>query len=232
AAWMGGNRPALEAAEMDWGAVETARVAFHVSERPSIAIATSGPDAEQARQAALMRYYRDRNPAAAKAAWAQQPRAPAGPTELAMMADAEADTGSEAALPLIDALRAYQPTEADTMLGALRLRQGRIEEAADAIARALRAFQTDPWAQTAFKLRALALATEAAERQVTTAPRLYDALTQPFAVRAVDDARRMTAAYMTRVLPFPGACVVALHAIDPHLPPPPPLPTPPLAPPT
>src|SRR5262249_41691035 len=40
AASMGGNRPALEGAEIDWGAVETARVAFHVSERPSIAIAT------------------------------------------------------------------------------------------------------------------------------------------------------------------------------------------------
>lgn len=218
AASHGGQRPAIDGVPIDWDAVETERVAFHVAERPAVPVATAGPEDEQIRQAALVLYYRDRNPAAALAMWRRQSRPPEGPTELAMIADAGVEVGSNGAETDIEALRAYQPGEADTILAALRLREGRIDAAAAALERALRRFRTDPWALTSFKLRALGLAAEAAERHVDAAPLLFAALQEPLAVRAVDDARRLTAAYMTRVMDFPNVCRDAVGAMEPHVP--------------
>jgi hypothetical protein len=198
--------------------VHTERVAFHIAERPSLPVVVEGPESEQARQSALVLYYRHHDLKAAMAAWERQSEPPAGPTQLAMLADAEAENGSDAAERWIDGLRAYQPAEADTILGALRLRQGRTADAAAALERALRRLHSDPWPLTAFKLRALRLASEAAERDVNAAPRLYAAITQPFAVRAADDARRLTAAWMTRVMDFPRLCRDAVAAFEPHVP--------------
>ena len=75
-----------------------------------------------------------------------------------MAADLEAEAGSDAALPLIEQLRAYQPAEADTMLATLRLRQSRFDEAAAALESAFVRLRVDPWPVLRFKEKALVLA--------------------------------------------------------------------------
>ena len=75
-----------------------------------------------------------------------------------MAADLEAEAGSDAALPLIEQLRAWQPAEADTILATLRFRQSRFDEAAAALESAIVRFRVDPWPVRRFKEKALVLA--------------------------------------------------------------------------
>ena len=95
--------------------------------------------------------------AAARQAW--PPNAdPRDPNELAMLADVEAEVASDAALPLIEKLRVYQPGEADVLLAKLRLRQSRRADAASALESAFTRFRTDPWPTTRLKQGAVDMA--------------------------------------------------------------------------
>src|SRR5262249_33221072 len=134
---IGGDRPAIVDTSIDWDAVETARVAFQVAERPGLPIAASGSEDERSRQDALIVYYRDRQSPASTATWSRCARRPMTPTELAMVADAAVDADAPTAEADIEALRAFQPVEADTILATLRLRQGRLREAGLIVERAL-----------------------------------------------------------------------------------------------
>src|SRR5207237_8840860 len=126
-------RPPLDTdAAISWAAVDTAWANF--SGWSTAPEATRDlPPVEQARQAALRRYFAAGDAAGAREAWRSQTDPPRDPSELAMAADIEADAGSDAALPLIDKLRAYQPAEADTILAALRQRPSRFADAAAAL---------------------------------------------------------------------------------------------------
>jgi len=176
------------------------------------------PPAEQARQAALLRYYRDHDTDGTRTLWQQQSEPPRDPTELVMLADSEADAGSDAALAYIAELRQYEPGEADTILATLRIRQDRPDEAAAALEAALTRLRNDPWPTLQFKQRALQIAVALAEHDAVLARRMFEALRQPFSVRAVDDRRLITVAELTRQLDFGGLCGQALDALEPHVP--------------
>ena len=81
---------------------------------------------------------------AALRAWRSQAASPRDPNELAMLSGAVAETGSEDALPLIEQLRAYNAGEADTLLGELRYRQSRFDDAAAALERAFQEYRRSP----------------------------------------------------------------------------------------
>jgi spermidine synthase len=215
----GAARPPLEdSGEVRWPEVETAVVSYNASEGSFLDTRYQGPPNEQARQAALVEYYQNNNLVAARDFWQQQPDPPRDPTEMAMLADIAANSGSDTALPFIDRLRAFQPAEADTILATLRLRQLKLTEAADALEAALMRLRTDPWPIVRFKERAIQLAAILASRDSSLARRMFDGLGQPFALRAIEDVRLITRAEMTRQVDFGGLCANAVGTLEPHVP--------------
>jgi hypothetical protein len=135
-----------------------------------------------------------------------------------MVADFEAEAGSEAALPLIERHRALLPAEADILLATLRSRQGQVEEAATAIESALVRLRTDPWPLLRYKGKALTLADSIAQSNPALARRMFDALREPFAVRELEDARKLLVADLTRRLDFANICGEAVDAFGTHVP--------------
>jgi spermidine synthase len=215
---MGASSPPLDSdAGIAWAAVDTAWANFVGWEIQPGAIRAAPPD-EQLRREALQRYVQDGDGAGARERWRRLSEPPRDPFELAMVADIEAETGSDAALPLIERLRAYQPAEADTLLAMLRLRQARIDEAAAALEAAGARYRVDPWPDMRFKERALVLALAIAVRDPAKAARLYETFRQPFAVRAIEDTRLLAELDLTTKFDFKGVCREPVGALEPHVP--------------
>lgn len=211
------DRPALRGGTVDWGSVDEQRLAFEVLVNRTPEIPAGAPPDVAWRAQAYARYAAHALPGVL-AAWREQPRPPAGSFELGMLADALTDEGDEAALPLLEKLRAFEPTEADALLARLRLRQGRPAEAAVALEAALRAYREDPWPRFEVMRRTLVEATLELARDPVLARRLYDVLAEPFAVRMLEDERRETRVKLAAVIDFSGLCSDALAAYEPHVP--------------
>jgi spermidine synthase len=212
-------RPPLDDdAAVMWPAVDTAWMSYTMSMGSFLDTRPKGPPNEQVRQAALVAYYRDDDLVAARGLWEQQAEGARDPTEMAMLADITSDTGLEESMPFIERLRAHRPGEADVMLTALRLRQAKPAEAAVAIESALIRFRTDPWTMSRYMDRAVQLAQVVGGADPSMARRMFDALDQPFAVLASDEARLTTRAELTRRIDFPGLCRAAVTALEPHVP--------------
>jgi hypothetical protein len=213
----GASRPPLDTdSAIRWTELDTAWMSYNASVN-SINQNLLGPPNEQARQAALLQYYQNSNLDAARGLWEQQPDGARDPAEMAMLADIASQSGVEAAVLFIDRLRAYQPGEADVMLGILRLRQSKLAESATAIESALVRFRTDPWTQSRYVYRALDVAMLLATRDAELARRLFAALGSPFAVDAAEDARLVTRAQVSGNW-TPRLCVAAVGALEPHVP--------------
>jgi spermidine synthase len=156
--------------------------------------------------------------------WRSQPRQPATLVELAMVAEALADAGDEAALGLAERLRAFQPAEADAVLARLRWRQGRYGEAAAALEACFARYRVDPWPSQPLMWRALAVAVAVAREDPSTdsARRLYHALEEPFSVLLANE-RRLEAAFEIAARVPPGGpgespAVRAVDAFGPYIP--------------
>ena len=213
-----GRLPLEESAGVNWDAVDTAWISYHASEDYFVGVAPLGPPAEQARQTALLNFYQRHDSIAARDAWRRQSGPPRDPTELAMLADIDAQAGSDEALAYIEALRAYQPGEADTILAGLRMRQSRDEEAARGLEAAFRNFRVDPWATLRFKQKAVSLASDLADRGPAFGRRMYEAIKEPFAIVAINEERLTTAAHITRSFDFAARCRESLAQLEPYVP--------------
>ena len=215
-----GRLPLDRETGIHWPAVDTAWIGYAATGGTDTSTETTAGD-EQTRRRALMQYYGLQNAQAAFESWRRLPetaREPRDVTELAMVADLAATTGQEDATLAIDALRVYRPGDADVILAALRLQQGRPEEAATALAAAFVRFRVDPWSSSRAMVRALQLATAIGGTPGPLARRLYDVLSEPFAVRAHDDARLVLRVWLTRQLDFPALCRAALAPFEPNVP--------------
>ena len=215
---MNASRPPLDSdAGITWPAIDTAWgdfVGWDLPAAPAPALAAD----EQLRQQALRRYYVDNDAAGARGIWRQVTEPARDPAELAMAADLEAEAGSETALPLIAQLRAYQPAEADIVLATLRLHQSRTEEAVAALVSAFTRLRVDPWAQIRFVQKSLVLAEALGARGPEAARQLFDALKEPFSVRAADTPRLVTRVDLAVRFDFRGACQSAFSDLEPHVP--------------
>jgi len=212
-------RPPLDDdASVQWPAVDTAWMSYTMSMGSFLDTRPKGPPTEQARQAALVAYYRDDDLVAARGLWQQQAEGARDPTEMAMLADITSDTGREESMPFIERLREHRPGEADVMLTALRLRQAKPAEAATAVESALVRFRTDPWTMSRYMERAVQLAQVIGGADPSTARRMFDALDKPFAVLAIEEVRLSTRAELTRRIDFPGLCRAAVAPLEPHVP--------------
>ena len=218
---MDDGRPALaDGAVVNWAVVDTARVSFLASENYALLAGASGdgPPAELARRSALVSYYGRGDNDAARAAWATQIEPARDPAEAAMVADLAAQAGAADARAAIERLRVFQQGEADAILADALVRQGNIDGATTALESAFQAFRTTPWAGFRYKLKALTLANTIAKVSPDAARRLFNALKEPFSVRAMEVDRLTTAAALARAVDFKGLCQPVVAATEPHVP--------------
>jgi tetratricopeptide (TPR) repeat protein len=149
-------------------------------------------------------------------AWSELGREPEGATEIALVAAGLADMGDEAALAYIERLRALEPTEAATLLGRLRFRQGKYVEAAQALDEAFRAYQTDVWAWPILMNHALETAGQVMNRDAAAQKVVRGALEKPFAAMMLDETRREMLLKMTVAREPDASCSAALASYEPN----------------
>jgi len=218
-----GRLPLDNANGVDWQAVDTAWLSYVISDGPvanALAmtdLAARAQPAEIERRLALLAYY-DGDLGAAREHWNKHVDGPRDPNELAMAADLDSQQGSDAALAHLDRLRAIEPEEAGVILAALRLKQGRLEEAADATEAALLRFRTDPWPMLRFKNQSLDMAGSLVDRDNRYARRMFDALREPFAIRAVNEDRLLLQFRLARFVDFTSLCREPIASLEPYVP--------------
>jgi spermidine synthase len=201
---LGHTRPTLTNGAVDWDDVDDQRIAQLTAEGATPTSAEDMPRERRIRAAAQAAFLQGRW-APALAQWRTQAKAPAGPVETLVVAGGLADAGDEAALEQLDALH---PAEADVVLALLRVRQQRLPEAADALARALGRYQTDPWPITAVMRRGLELVPDVGDRA-----RFQTLLATPFSVSMLDGMRLHVARRLAGLGP---QCVDVFLASEPN----------------
>ncbi|HIJ64672.1 MAG TPA: fused MFS/spermidine synthase [Candidatus Hydrogenedentes bacterium] len=189
---LGLNRPAVEGGAIDWASVDEQRFHMFAAEGQSLSAPEECTE-EQAHRVSALSHFADGRLTDAAEAWHRQPRTPAYPVELVMVAEAVAETGDDQAETLIEQLRAYLPMDADAVQGRLHWRRGEAEAAVGALERAFMQHRADPWASSGVMKRALEVAQEIALADSALARRLADALSAPFVVYAMENQRRQAA---------------------------------------
>jgi spermidine synthase len=216
AAALGADRPAI-AGEVDWDRVARHRVEIYtIADDPAPAEpGASAGDRDRGRAQGL--YVRGRL-AEALDLFRTQPRPPTGLVETALFAEGLAERGDADAAAYIRALGAAVPAEADAAAARLAYRRGRPDLAVEALVSAFLRYRADPWPSQAAMGRGLALAREMVAAHPETAPRLYDALSSPFAIRAVEQERRLSRVFVARSGGLWKECREAMAALEPHVP--------------
>jgi predicted membrane-bound spermidine synthase len=215
---IGATRPPTSRGTVDWAAVEMAWVSQIAAEGGVIQINPHAAAADQARQRALIHYYREDNLEAARAAWMAHSSPPADHNEVAMVADIQASAGAPEAVGTIERLRQFHAGEADVMLAELRFAQRDYEGAAAALESAFAIFRREPWALPRFTQKAVGRAQILGGANPTIARRMIAALSEPFSVKVADHRRRVAVAFLTRQVDFKGLCGEAIGALEPDVP--------------
>lgn len=183
------DRPAVSG-DVDWAAVNRWRVAAATSQgRPPAA--TAGMTMEELRQALAQKSFVEARPEAVLTNWRAQPWEPRGSIEEIVLAEALAQGGEETAIGFIERIRQRRSVEADVLLARLRWRQGRLEEAAQALERAFQVYREDPWPLAILVRNSFAVVLDIASRDAGLAARLEESLAQPFALFLLDEERRL-----------------------------------------
>jgi spermidine synthase len=210
------DRPQL-AGTVDWERVEELRGlrvlnGGYVPEDPGLTEA-----AGRARALARHAYAVGKFPEA-REHWLAQHGGAQGPMDETMLAEIFAPLGDATAQQAIEALRARQPAEAETMTARQRYLVGDKTAAAQHLARAFGMYRSEPWAHRQVFSRALQLATRIASEEPTQREALFAALTGPFPVRALD-LERLSVRAVIGLGDRPGPlCAAALAPLEPHVP--------------
>jgi spermidine synthase len=213
----GEHRPAELEKEVDWGRVDEQWIAFRAVDRADLTPTEQMTEERRHRHFAMLHFMEGRTREAAME-WQAQSREPVGPTELAVVASSLADGGDDLAKGYIERLRAYQPIEADAILGRLFLRQNRMFEAAEALRMAFEAYRTDPWPWPLIMEHAIQSAKELAARSPDAITMLRLALDAPFAVVMLDEARSEAILSFVLAREPDRSCVDALRPFEPYVP--------------
>ena len=216
AAALAADRPEVDGA-VDWERVRRHRVEIYTIASDSAPLAADAGEAERDRVTAHAQYAAGRL-AGAVDTFRKQPLPALGLVETALFAEGLADKGDVEATPFITALGQAVPAEADAAAARLAYRKGRPDLATNALVSAFTRYRDDPWPSPAAMSRAVTLAREIAAAQPALAPRLSEALAAPFAVRALDQERRISRAFIARSGGSWEACRAALQALEPDVP--------------
>jgi spermidine synthase len=216
AAALGAGRPVVEG-DVDWDRAARHQVDIYTIAGDSYPLGADASAEDRQRAAAHARYVGGQLGAAVEA-FRHQPRPPSGLTEIALFAEGLADSGDAEAAPYIRALAAASPAEADAATARLAFRRGRPDVATDALVSAFTRYEADPWPSQYAMGRALGLARQLAAVHPEMAPRLSEALAPPFAVRALEEDRRLSRVLIARAGGLWDGCVAALAPLERHLP--------------
>jgi spermidine synthase len=200
-----GDRPRSLRGAIDWDLV--------AANRAALAYLPSGDPRNE-----FARIYAASEFGSAAAAWQASPWTPANTRQLASVAHVLALAGDARAEGFAKQLHAWQPVEADAIVGILRYRQDRGGEALDLIESALLRYRTDPWPMRGVMESTLTVAAAIAGNP-QHAPRMLPALSVPYAAYQLEEVRRI--AYVAGAW-ADGRCnartMGALAAFEPHTP--------------
>jgi len=186
---MGLDRPALVKGVIDWNRVDMRRMILLGTNETAFVTEALPPSARALHGDYLN--HRAGDLASLRKSWEVRPKAALSPSELWLYADALASAGSDDATPLIAQVAAYDRTSA-SILEAHRL-YGKEDYATSAsvLHDALLRCRTDPWPGANALSRGIGLAGSLASRDASLAPRLLDALSEPFAAASYESVRLM-----------------------------------------
>jgi hypothetical protein len=213
----GEHQPRLLEKHLDWERITDEWIAFRASEQNEIRTNDDMTMDQRTRASALIRFLNGRQGEAA-AQWRAQPREPQGPTELAAIGAALAETGNQAAMLHINRLREIDPVEADAVLARFHLRTSSYDEARDALVAAFVGYRNDPWPWPMLMTQAFETAKELGRRHPPSIEALRRALEQPFACAMLDDIREETRLRLLQNLPMDDSCALALASFEPYVP--------------
>jgi spermidine synthase len=200
---------------VDWEAVDEYSTVLAAAHSISVSSAFS-PDLPRAHRMAAMAAAVEGNMPKAVKEWREQANEPLGPSQTAFLGVALADTGDEAAVPLIERMRIFEPIEGDLAEGRLLFRRGQPEDAWAALESAYRAYRTDPWPMPLLVSQSFDLVEQLIVRQPRLVPRIYAALQEPFVMQLCDEARMKLLVAAATHLPPGAPCVSAFAAYEPN----------------
>ena len=151
------------------------------------------------------------------AAWEASSHSATCLTELAVIAHLYAEAGSSEAETPIQQLRLCLPAEAEALRGILAWRQGKTTESAEWLAAAFRRLGSEPWILEHIRVKALDAAIGVAKADPSQAPKLLEALSEPFAACYADESRRAAAGVIAEGL-GPAAAARFVESFEPHVP--------------
>lgn len=215
AAAMGAGRPDVSG-RVDWDRVARQRVAIQFVAGTPPTAAADASEAQRIRTEAV-RLYLTGELAQAARKFREQPEPPQGLVETTVLAEGLAELGDPAAVEHIRVLREHQPTEAEAATARLALRVGNLELAVAALVSSLTRYRTDPWAGQVAMSHALGLADELTLTRGDLVPVVFEALSQPFSMRALEEPRRL---FLLSVGSHGGQyrCEEVLAPLEPHVP--------------
>ncbi len=213
---IGDHRPSVDGGQVDWKAVAMGRqwdAAVRGGKKPS---PTDLPWNDGAGDKVLERYLA-KDARGMLWAWETLPHSTPCLTEIAVIAHLYAESGSSKAGPLIEQLGEHLPTEAELLRGILAWRQNKLSEAGERLAAARERLRSDPWVLEHIRAKTFDAAIGVAKADPRQAPRLLQALAEPFAVSYADETRRATACVIAEGV---GAATVAklVESFEPYVP--------------
>ncbi len=210
------HRPEVDSGEIDWEKVDAGRMMMHVLLQGGV------PDNLKMEHRAVAERHSYQAFLAGdldelRKVWATGDMRLRFALEIAVFASALADAGDPETMPLIDRLEPMWPLEAQAITARYLWRTGDAPAAASQLEGVFSEIRTNPWIQPMFLVGALDLAREIASTRPEFAQSLFDALRPEFAV-AVENERRIQAAFEISLLLGPEATAQVLHDLEPHVP--------------
>jgi spermidine synthase len=202
---LNGTRPARIKGNIDWNAV--------AANRASIWWLPS-PDPRHA----FVTAYNAQDFGSAFTQYRQRPWEPVNTLQTAMVAQVLALGADPSAERHIEALRQWQPIEADAILGILRWRQNRFPESAQLLQSAFHRYRENPWPLSRVMDSGITALLQMS-RLKSIGPIVLDSLSQRFAAYQLDEARRTTyllAAYQSARCGTPT--LASLQEFEPNIP--------------
>jgi spermidine synthase len=210
------NRPPMAGA-LDWGRVDelgTVR-ALSAGRMPDD---VAPPDPAARARVLARRAYAEEKFAEARRHWLEQGGGPQGPMDVTMLAEVFAAGADERARPLVDTLRSLQPAEAEAIEARRRYAAGDRAGATEHLVEAFTIYRHDPWAHREIFTHALQLAWRLVTEEPARGDLIFEALTPPFAVRALDIPRLFTRAEIGLRDGAGRLCGAALSPFEPNVP--------------
>lgn len=214
----GEDRPQTRGAPLDWSRVAELRVARGTFWDEEVADPEPGGDPAGRRRVRARQAYARAALREACSLWLSQPGEPQSHLDLLILAECLAGAGDPRLPEVAARVRAIEPTEADFLLARWHAAAGRRDEGARHLLAALTAFRTDPWPYAPLVRRASHLAVRWSRQDRRLAAAFFEALSQPFAVRLLEQVRMIDRLEVARALDDERLCAEGLAPLEPNVP--------------